>query len=113
MGAGGRLPSSPSTAGLVEEEGQDEESEDDEDDEVIRSRWGNDGVVLGGGGGRGGGETKVGGGGTKQEHSVSFSETGETTAATLNMRITQQQKSEYVERRGFPLFYFWDARTNF
>lgn len=42
-GAGGRLPSSPSTLGA------NDQSDDDEEDDELRGRWGNDGVVVGGG----------------------------------------------------------------
>lgn len=43
VGVGGRLPSSPSTIGAVEQS-----SDDEEDDEDLRGRWGNNGVVVGG-----------------------------------------------------------------
>lgn len=39
----GRLPSSPSTIGVV-----DQSDDDEEDDEDLRGRWGNHGVVIGG-----------------------------------------------------------------
>ncbi len=42
-GTGGRLPSSPSTLGAMEQ------SDDEEDDDELRGRWGNNGVVVGGG----------------------------------------------------------------
>eukprot|EP00904_Undaria_pinnatifida_P005416 jgi/Undpi1/2003/HiC_scaffold_12.g05390.m1 len=40
---GGRVPSSPSTLGAMDQ------SDDEEEDEDLRGRWGNNGVVVGGG----------------------------------------------------------------
>lgn len=46
-GAGGRVPSSPSTLEAMDQ------SDDEEEDEDLRGRWGNNGVVVAGEGKRG------------------------------------------------------------